>query len=107
MLSQCARAHKDTTVPNDDIEALPLPSNPRTMMLLGRDFERQTYHWEGPFGLPFETAPGQLFGWLRGWTRKVRHGHVLLSPEPRADEPMFYRHPESGHRDTSHRQGGR
>lgn len=60
------------------------------MMLLGRDPDRDTYHWEGPFGLPFESAPGRLYDCIRGWTRKIRHDRVLLAPEPRVDEPRCY-----------------
>lgn len=60
------------------------------MMLLGADFDRNTYHWEGPFGLPFETKCGELTGWLTGWTRKVGHNGTILAPEPRNNEPMLY-----------------
>ncbi|KAB5569928.1 hypothetical protein GE09DRAFT_1054848 [Coniochaeta sp. 2T2.1] len=73
---------------------------PMTMILLGRDSERDLYHWEGPFGLPFETrrGNGQLYGWLKGWTRKVRDrsdpddpdGQYLLLPGRGRDVPPLY-----------------
>jgi hypothetical protein len=89
-LANYARARKDPNVPQDNITALPLPSGPRTMMLLGNDPDKNTFHWEGPFGLPFETAPGQLYGWLKGWTRRDGFSDVLLAPESREDVPRLY-----------------
>lgn len=77
------------TPPGPKINDLQYPAVPRTAMLLGLDFEKNTYHWEGPLGLPFETVPGKLFGALSGWTR-VDHALGTISPEIRVNEPIVY-----------------
>ncbi|KAH8909349.1 hypothetical protein BR93DRAFT_389950 [Coniochaeta sp. PMI_546] len=82
-----ARSSNDTETDNQ--EQPPSIKVPRTAMLLGLDFETNTYHWEGPLGLPLETLPGKLFGPLRGWSR-LDHRYTTLSPELRVDEPVFY-----------------
>ncbi|OIW33101.1 hypothetical protein CONLIGDRAFT_640256 [Coniochaeta ligniaria NRRL 30616] len=96
---ETSSTRKNTQVPKMDItkmpkpQDLPNPSVPRTAMLLGRDFEKGTYHWEGPLGLPFETLPNTLYGVLKGWTEistaADRPGPTLL-PHMRGDEPTFY-----------------
>ncbi|OIW33102.1 hypothetical protein CONLIGDRAFT_676910 [Coniochaeta ligniaria NRRL 30616] len=45
------------------------PYYPDGLMLLGRDPEFRTYHWEGPYpGTVWETMQGKLYGWLKAYT---------------------------------------
>jgi len=77
----------------------PQPTNtkfPLGMILIGHDPQKNTYHWEGPYGLIWETDPGKMFGWLRGWTYEAPEevlrlrGRYPLDPEVRELGPKCY-----------------
>lgn len=59
---------------------------PAPLILLGHDPEKNTYHWEGPSHLVWETAPNQVFGWLGCWTDYEGED----DEEYDGDDPLFY-----------------